>query len=362
MLQENSLLVPLRSNASALLAGRPVEGVRRRLKAASLYFDHLYLEGGTWRLSAGPGGSWGVHEPPSEGKLPRWQTPASRGADRRRPFSVAIGRESTPGIPAEQMQSAIRSDTSVSWAATLDPFEAELPAGTDWISFTPTRDPDGEAGRVSNRWGWADDRNAALEKAIPERFVRSAVIKNANRDLGFAVQYGVALAADPLHSQVITQRFRDDNGWKFQGFVVPILFPDVGDWAWEDVADLRRDKHMSRFRAILREVEQEAVAEASDGDVEAAVQRVYRRHLVEAQGAMDSVGTGAHTMLQGFVIGGILGFATTGLTGPLGIVADAAIGAVPGTIMNIRDIIERRKSRGWTILQQRIDSRFAAGS
>jgi hypothetical protein len=53
---------------------------------------------------------------------------------------------------------------------------------------------------------------------------------------------------------------------------------------------------------------------------------------------------------------------TAGLTGPLGIVADAAIGTVPGTIMNIRDIIERRKSRGWTILQQRIDSRFAAGS
>jgi hypothetical protein len=171
-------------------------------------------------------------------------------------------------------------------------------------------------------------------------------------------QYGLAASVDPLHTQVVAQRFRDDNGWKLQGFAVPILFPDVSDWPWEGVTDLRRDKQMTRFRAILREVEREAISEASDGDIEAAVHRAYRRHLADAQGALDSVGTVAHTTLQGFVIGGITGFATTGLIGPLGIVAGAAIGTIPGTILNVSDLIQRRKSRGWITLQQRMDGRF----
>jgi hypothetical protein len=359
MPDQSELLVPLRSNGSALLTGKPIESVRRRLKLASLYFDHVYLEGGTYRLSAGPGGSSGFFEPPGDGETFRWQTPSRRGAEQRQPFTVAIGREDTPGVPARQMDTAIHSDASVSWTATLHPFADELPGGTDWISYTPTRDPDGEIGRLSDRWRWADERNAALQRAIPERFVRDAIIKHANRDLGFAVQYGLAVSVDPLHTQVIAQRFRDDNGWKLQGFAVPILFPAAGDFPGEAIADFRRDRHMARLRSILHEVEEEAASEAAEGDVEAAVQRACRRHIADAQGAVDSFGDVAHTLLQGFVIGGMTGFAIAGFTGPLGIVGGAAIGAAPGTIMKISDVIQRRRARGWVTLQQRIDGRFS---
>ncbi len=84
----------------------------------------------------------------------------------------------------------------------------------------------------------------------------------------------------------------------------------------------------------------------------------HRRHLADAQRAVDSIGSVAHATLQGFVIGGITGFATVGYTGPLGIVGAAAIGAVPGTIMKISGVIQRRKAREWVTLQQRIDARF----
>ena len=355
MPDESALLVPLRSNASALLTGKPVESVRRRLKFASLYFNHVFLEGGVFRMSAGPGGSWGVTEPPKDGETLRWQTPAQRGAEQRRPFTVSIGPESSPGVLSGQMQTAIHSDATISWTATLQPFAAELPAEIDWISFTPTRDPVDEIARATDRWRWADERNDALQFAIPERFVRDAVIKNANRDLGFGTEFGISVSADPLHARVLVQRFRDDDGWKLRGFAVPILIPDVGDWPWEAVVALRRDKHMARFRTILREVEQEATDEALDGDIENAVQRAYRRHLTEAQGAIDDIGSVAHTTLQGFVIGGVTGFATAGLLGPLGIVAGAAIGTIPGTILNVCDVIQRRRDRGWVTLQQRID-------
>jgi hypothetical protein len=354
---ESALLVPLRSNGSALLTGKPIETVRQRLKFASLYFDHVLLEGGVFRLSAGPNGTWGVAEPPREGETLRWQTPAQRGAQQRRPFTLSIGREETPGVPSGRMEALLHSEATISWAATLHPFADELPADTDWVSYTPTRDPTGEISHLSDHWRWADERNDALQRVAPDKLVRDAIIKNANRDLGFATQYGLSVSVDSLHAQVITQRFRDDNGWKLQGFAVPILFPDIRDWPWDAVADLRRDRHMARFRAILREVEQEATSEAVGGDIEAAVQCAYRRHLVDAQGAVDSIGAVAHTTLKGFVIGGITGFATAGLIGPLGVVAGAALGTIPSAILDIREVIQRRKSRGWVTLQQRMDDR-----
>lgn len=279
---ESVLLVPLRSNGSVLLNGRPVEAVRRRLKLASLSFDRVYLEDGTYRLRAEPGGSQGRPGRPGEGEPARWQTPARRGAEQRRSFTVAPGRRAAPAVPPRRPGTAARAGASVSWAATLQPFAAELPSSADWVSFVPTRDPDGGMARLSERWRRADDRNAALERAIPERFVRSAVIDNADRDLGFAAQYGLAVSADPLHTKVIAERFRDEGGWRLRGLAVPLLFPEVSDWDWEDVAGLRRDRHMTRFRAILRDAGQEAAAEASGGDVEAAARRAYRRHLVGA--------------------------------------------------------------------------------
>jgi hypothetical protein len=48
---------------------------------------------------------------------------------------------------------------------------------------------------------------------------------------------------------------------------------------------------MARFREVLREVEQQPIAEAADGDIEAAANRIYRRRLVEASEAIDTLGT-----------------------------------------------------------------------
>jgi hypothetical protein len=111
---------------------------------------------------------------------------------------------------------------------------------------------------------------------------------------------------------------------------------------------------MTRFREVLREVEQQAAAEALDGDIEKAANRVYRRHLAEASEAIDTVGTIGHKTLAGFVIGGYTGFLTSGIIGPLGIVAGAAAGVIPGTVLDVRNMI-RRRSKGWASLSNWID-------
>jgi hypothetical protein len=273
---DSALLVPLRSNARALLTGTPIEAVRRRLKFASLVFDRVYLEAGVYPMHAGPGGHFGDFEEADYQNPPRWQTP------RRRPGGIVHSRR-TPGahprVMADTMHPMLSSPTSVSWAATLHPFTREFPPGTDWIEFARTRNPTGDTDRLARQWTREDKDNPALQRVIPEQFVRNAVIENANRDLAIATADGLAASVDPLHAHVAAQRFNDD-AFKPRGFAVPLLFPQVGAIPWETIADMRRDKNITRFRAILREVEEEAAAEAAVGDIEAAAQHVqdaYKR-------------------------------------------------------------------------------------
>jgi hypothetical protein len=112
--------------------------------------------------------------------------------------------------------------------------------------------------------------------------VRSAVIKNANTDLALGAAAGCTVPVDGLHAQVFAQRFGQESGWKLRGYAVPFLFPQIGGWTWEEIADLRRDRNMARFRAKLSEIEAEAADEARGGDLEVAVRHVYERHSAAA--------------------------------------------------------------------------------
>jgi hypothetical protein len=68
------------------------------------------------------------------------------------------------------------------------------------------------------------------------------------------------------------------------------------------------------------------------------------------------VGGIAHRTLTGFVIGGIAGFYAYGIIGPLGSVAGAGLGTAATTVIDIRDIIRGRRSRGWVALDERIEA------
>jgi hypothetical protein len=350
---ESVLVVPLRSNAHTLLAGAPVAAMRRRLKFASLFFDKLYLEAGVFRMEAGPTGGFSTLEPAIDGT--RWQTAAQRRTAQASSFQLAIGREIVPGTPAPTMSTFMESPTSHSWAATLDPFGDELPPGCDWVEWVRSPRLTSELDRVVRDWTWADDHNAALKRAIPERHLRDTVIKNANHDLVIAAASGAAATVDAFHTQVAAQRFNDDDSWKLRGYAVPLVFPHVGDLPWQAIADFRRDRGMTRFREVLREVEHDLAAEAASGDIEATANRLYRQHLAEASEAIDTVGAIGHKTLTGFVIGGYAGFLTSGIIGPLGVVAGTVAGVIPGTILDVRNMIRQRRSKSWVSLSNWID-------
>lgn len=186
--------------------------------------------------------------------------------------------------------------------------------------------------------------------------MRETIIKSANRDLVLAATAGVSVTTDRLHAQVVAQRFNDQQGWNLQGYAIPLLFPQAGELPWEAIADLRRDRNMARFRAVLREVEEEATAEAAGGDVKAAALHAYMRHLAGASGRLDGIGSSVRRTGIEIVVSGAIGAATLPIQGPWGIVVGTVVGAIPTTITDVRNVIRQRRSRGWVALHQRIIS------
>jgi hypothetical protein len=245
---------------------------------------------------------------------------------------------------------AIESASTIQWTATLHPFVAELPARCDWVHFVASRDPKGEVKQVAQHWTQQDKRSEALRRELPVQFVRDLVIKHANRDLVLATNAGMAASFDRLHLQVVERRFEDDRAWHYQGFVVPILFPKVGDLPWEEIQELRKHKGIARFREVLREVEGEVRDATDGGDYEAAVQSIYRRHL--SPGRVQGVGDFIKTEAIGVVIGGTVGLGTMGLTGPVGSLLGSGIGSAVGTVINARSFMRNRRARGWVAVDQ----------
>jgi hypothetical protein len=213
------------------------------------------------------------------------------------------------------------------------------------------------ASRLASAWTAEDSKSESLKQAIPEHFVRDLVIKDTNRDLAQSAHPSFAASVDSLHAEVVAQRFRDpDSQLAARGYGVPILFPDAGDLPWDTIADLRASKGMTRFREIMREVESETTAEAMGGDVEAAVHHAYEKHFAEAVGHIDGLAASFRRTGVGFVIGVGAGLLTSGITGPLGLIAGTAIGSAQGAVVDMRNVVRTRRSRGWVAVARRLVS------
>lgn len=353
------VVVPLACNAHALLAGSPVESVRRRLKLASLLYERILLEHGVIQVHAGPTGSFMTRHVPDSGTPSAWQTATQRGKVQASTFGVGVGRETTPGIPATEINTLMSSQATIGWVGTLEPFRSELPVGCDWIDYfyRPQSHP-AHVSELARRWSSRDEMNQVLAKEFPDRYVRSRIISNANEELAIAAVAGVVLSADPLHIRVIALRLDAETNWSAQGFALPILLPTVVDLDWAAIANLRRDRGIEYLRKTLREVETEALELAvSGGDLEEQIHRTYERRLASAVGRVDSLGVVARRTLAGFGIGTAAGFATSFITGPLGVLAGSALGSVVGAGIDTHHALRARRSKAWVGVMTRIQAR-----
>ena len=101
-------------------------------------------------------------------------------------------------------------------------------------------------------------------------------------------------------------------------------------------------------------IEEEAAAEASGGDLEAAAGHAYERHSAAAVPKLTGLGRAAGTIVAGYVISGGSGLVTFGVKGLGGDLISAAVGSAPGALMGAREVFRRRKSKGWVTVRNRI--------
>lgn len=349
---ERQLFVPLRSNASQLVAGAQAEAIRRKLKYASVVYDGLLLENGSLRIEAGAGGSSTFPSRDHD-----FQSVFERRVGMRSGFSIAVGPEVTPSVPAppEAMRTLVMSPTSaISWRPTLIPFDAELPAGCDWVTWVSTPRTS-EVSKLASSWSFRDRNNDALMSAVPVSFARSLIIDHANTDLARAALNGVAIMQDATHRQVVSSRLDSATTWQPVGFAVPLLAPRVGSLPWSEIASLRADKAMRAYRAMLRELEAETLQQAvDDQDVERTVNVLLRNRLLKlAEPPRGSISTLFNGVVSFFVGSGIGGL-TAGWTGPVGILSGAALGTAVDIGRMALDRSRARSARRWVSLHQRL--------
>jgi|SRR5579863_6314972 len=337
------------ANAHSLLAGGPVASVRRRLKVGSILYEMVVLESGLYRAQAGPAGSTNSREAFHPDHRPGWQTARERSAVLGKTFSLAVGVESAPGVPATAMHPVFASESQICWTATLDPFSLELPEGCDWVQWVrrPLSVPE-EIRKHARGWSAIDERNRVLAERFPASFVRSRIIVDTNDDLALAAGERWVLSADPLHSEVLSSRLGDQEGWRLEGFALPFLVPAVGDLPWDTIGDIRRDQGMRTLRHVLRDVEAAALeAATSEGDLEATVHRLVERELAKANEAADEMGATIKKTVTGLVIATGAGFATMSVTGPLGAVVTAGAASALGTVLDLRAARRSKRAKAW---------------
>ena len=311
---------PLRGNSHSLLAGRPAQAVRRRLVVAALLHDEVIVDEGMWDGMSGPQGRvemrLPLHQMP-EG-VDRFQTAAQRHSARGAEFHFAVRPDDANG----GFHDLVRSQTTIHWQATFEPFKRELPHAFPWLVFTAA-DLRPEDKTLVSRMVDGDLGDGILAESFgDEEFSRRLVIANADFSLVLGSRLGAATSLDGMHRRVIEARVRRGEAAPVYGeHALTVVFPDVTEMSWEEVDEMRRAPGLPDLRVLLAEIEESAWSTAESGsEIDEAVRQEFLRRFYEAVQRLlpDIHGTGRVVAL-----GAGLGLVTGGLALPVGLAAGA---------------------------------------
>lgn len=339
---------PLASNAHALVTGGGVASVRARIKMASLLYDRVLLEAGIAIIQAGLHGTFTARPRGRPDQPAEWQTPLGRKRGQDSPISIAVAPEAEPGIPADGAYTTIiNSPTSIYWLPTLEPFVRELSGQCDWIVLGEPADMAEPFKDLKRRWTRRDDSNTALERLVPERFVRERLVEHVSHDLAIGASGGWDVSVDRYHGRVITARFAEDASIRVHGFALPVLVPRVADLGWSEIIQIRNSPGIKRLRQVIREVETEAFEVArAGGDLDSALHAAYRGRLIDACCKVEGLRSAGMMGVAELLVGAGAGYATTGLA-LLGPLAGAGASAAAMTGWHISRTIRGHGRRAW---------------
>lgn len=264
-----------------MLAGAQATNLESRIKLASLLFDEVVLEGGEVFLSAGPLGRMVLTDP--DPKTTSWPTPRSRAR-------LAAGAGSAIYIGGPKGGGGVRvSQTgpgSQIWVGTYEPLRRALPRGCSWIEFGHGVALTDNGTALVRRIADADEASRAPS---PDLFRRNIVVENATTDVLVGAQLGASVSMDRRHAQAATQLLTSGSPEltaqpALAGQVaLELAVPQISSLTWGDIKDVRGQIGVRRLRDVLREIEEEAYANASSApDFERRIRDGLDGRLLEA--------------------------------------------------------------------------------
>ena len=346
----STIYFPLRSNASALFAGPGVASVRRRILTAALLNDQVVLEDGFHVAWAGPAGGSTITAHGDQSAP--WQTPRQRGRATGAQHYVAMRPDDAP--ETAPFRAVVMTEATFSWRPTFEPFRRELPASAArWLSFGHVTD-DGPAKDIIRGWEssdrideWRRYRNKPRPEPPGGQFVHSAILDAGYHDLAVAATAQMAISIDRRHRLAIDARLRAGDAQPLGGhYALGLLLPTK--FAWQDVPDLRRDRSLRDYRAIVREIESEALRTGrSAADIDDRIRREYQDRLGKA--AAKGIPFAGRVGLQavGFILGAAADTAAPVIGGATVASGAFVAGELLSRAMRPRWLaVDRRLSRG----------------
>jgi hypothetical protein len=319
----------LRTNAQQLIQGAGARAVRRRIKRASLINDKVLLQSGTYRLLATTSrAEASFSDVPS-----KLQSPRDRDVSRMRPIDF-----SECGCDEDV------EDVAFLWTATLEFLREELPSDANWIEFAPGRiGPD--AIHAAFEMARRDIDHPVPASMWPARGVRERVLRDTALDIASSARDHQELNLDRLHMKLLRPYL--DRGDAYPLFADRVLrLIDPVELSWSDIADLRSHPGIREYRAVLRDVQQEAsFGSASELDLRLVLS--YSDALARAEARQPSLRTHVATTMIGFLVGELTGEA-------LGVpMVGGATGAVIGEVA--ATAAHRAAKPRWLAVHERLD-------
>jgi len=303
------------------------------------------IEGGTWRASTGPSGGWTFWEPPTTERPARWQSPRRRG--RAQGGNLYFQVRASDALADAPFHRIVESTTTLAWEATFEPFKDELPKGASkWLSFGHLPDPQ-EVSDIAASWARIDDLDPRLQQLWPNSFIRDLFVKTTDLDLALSAGLAAAISVDSAHGPVVAARMRAGEAEPVLGQRALHLYLPMG-FTWADIAELRRHKALTEYRAVLRDVETLAMDKAVPlHDLDGAIREAYADRVAKAEArrptAWAKVAIGAIGMVAGVV-------------GELAVPGTPGVGAVAGAAAHLTatEAADRAARPRWLSLDARL--------
>jgi hypothetical protein len=271
----SAFFFPLRSNVGYFETSDGQLALLNQIKQASLLYDRLIFQDGTYRASIAETGSFDVWTPRSdEGRVQEAQpnvepTIDIRPLDGQTSVLIKIRDKYVPLVAGKTIRTYYSDFNTV-----LDSINADL---FPWIERADYELGDNETALQKTL---RESFEQTLEQTLPleNSYVRVRVADNLSKDLVLSALLKTPLSIQAQHMPLL---LASTNGRPASGFsAFRARIPDLTHLPWNEIVDLRNEPSMIELRQLLLKIEQAAEAGLTDGGIDeakrqAALQRAW---------------------------------------------------------------------------------------